>query len=54
MYRGAWLGDIRNKCKYIANAIEAALDSYDEDGWIVCCEKAIKKITEFEKTDHVE
>ena len=46
--------DIRNKCKYIAIAIETALDSYDQHGWTICCEMAIKKIIDFEKTEHVE
>ena len=48
------IGDIRNKCKYISKAIETALDCYDEFGWTSCCEKALVKVNNFEKSENVD
>ena len=46
--------DLRNKCKYLAKAIECTLMMYEDHTFTQCCEAAIQKINLFESSDELE
>ena len=46
--------DIRNKAKYLAKAVEVALEEFDTQSWATCCQKAIQLINNFENSDQLE
>ena len=49
-YNSMSIFDLRNKAKYLTKAIENAIETYEEEGWTNCCNKAIQDINKFENS----
>ena len=54
LYNDMSIFDIRNKCKYLSNAIENTIKNYHCQTFECCCMDAITEINGFEKTEEVE
>ena len=53
LYSNMAIFDLRNKCKYLAKAIESTLAMYDSCTFTQCCQHAVDTISNFERTDEL-
>ena len=51
LYSKSSIFDVRNKCKYLSKAIEHAIESYNQSGWLHCCQCAINDVIAFENVN---